>query len=247
MTATLSDKDLQQVVDHLQKTNAELERFAYVASHDLKAPLRAIANLATWIKEDIQSKNITSDTTAHLNMMLSRVARMEKLLSDILTYAKVGKRDNTFEEVDILEMIQGVVDMMPTQNFSIDARTNVATFFAERYPLEQVLMNLIGNAIKHNGGGQGTISICVTEKQKHLEFLIEDDGPGIPEEHREEVFEMFKTLKPRDEVEGSGMGLALVKKIVESQGCKIEILPSETGLHILFTWPKFKRYRETDD
>lgn len=244
MTATFSEKDLQALVDQLQRANTELERFAYVASHDLKAPLRAISNLATWIKEDIESKTITADTLSHLAMMLNRVARMERLLDDILAYARVGKRDNTFEQIDILEMIQEIVDLLPARKFDIITDTDISQFFGERLPLEHVLRNLISNSIKHHHTGKGTITISVTEQPKHIEFVVSDDGPGIPEESREECFEMFKTLRPRDEVEGSGMGLALVKKIVETQGCSIEILPSEVGLSIRFYWPKFDRYRE---
>jgi light-regulated signal transduction histidine kinase (bacteriophytochrome) len=247
VSATFSDQDLQQVVEQLKKANAELERFAYVASHDLKAPLRAISNLANWIKEDINSKNITAETISHLNMMMNRVSRMEKLLDDVLAYAKVGKRDNTFEEVDILGMIKSIVDMLPADHFEVVAQTNASTLFAERYPLEQVLRNLIGNAIKHHHTGRGKIQINITEHEKHFEFLVEDDGPGIPQENREEVFEMFKTLKPRDEVEGSGMGLALVKKIVETQGYTVQVLPpTNSGLRIQFSWPKFRKYRENE-
>jgi signal transduction histidine kinase len=244
VTAVFTDQDLQSLVDQLRRANAELERFAYVASHDLKAPLRAISNLATWIKEDIESKTITADTLAHLNMMRSRVDRMERLLDDILAYARVGRRDNTFESVNILEMILSIIDMLPADKFTVVADTDVSEFFAERFPLEQVLRNLISNAIKHHDKEKGLITISVSALQKHLEFIISDDGPGIPLENQEEVFEMFKTLRPRDEVEGSGMGLALVKKIVETQGCKVDILPSETGLSIRFNWPRFDRYRE---
>jgi signal transduction histidine kinase len=243
MTATFSDEDLQAVVLQLKRANSELERFAYVASHDLKAPLRAISNLASWIKEDSDNK-FSKESVEHFNMMLNRVSRMEKLLDDILAYAKVGKRDNTFESVNLVEMIQSIFYMLPNKRFTVLTESTVPTFFAERYPLEQVLRNLISNSIKHHHAGKGTITVSIEELQKHIQFTVTDDGPGIPKENQAECFEMFRTLKPRDEVEGSGMGLALVKKIVENQGGSIDILPSNKGLSIRFLWPRFDRYRE---
>jgi light-regulated signal transduction histidine kinase (bacteriophytochrome) len=235
---TTENDTLKELVTKLQKANEELERFAYVASHDLKAPLRAISNLAGWIKEDIDSCSITAETQSHLKMMLSRVARMDKLLDDLLTYARVGKNKDSLELIEIDELIRSVVDVLTIKKFEIVIESEISSFIAERVPLEQVLMNLIGNSIKHHTKKSGTITIGIIDKQTKLEFTITDDGPGIPIKQQDEAFEMFKTLKPRDEVEGSGMGLALVKKIVESQGGKIEILPTKKGLSVRFTWIK---------
>lgn len=232
------------VVAELQRTNEELEKFAYVASHDLKAPLRAIANLANWVEEDITDNNITEETTSHLKLLKNRICRMEKLLDDLLLYARVGGRDNTFEEVDILQLIQNITSMLPSEKFEIVAETNITHFFAERFALELVLRNLISNSIKHHNKKRGKIEITITDKDKYIEFVVTDDGPGIKPEQYKEAFEMFKTFKPRDEVEGSGMGLALVKKVVENQGYTVDILSTNKGLSIRFNWKKFNNYRE---
>ncbi len=236
---TTENETLKELVHKLQHANEELERFAYVASHDLKAPLRAISNLAGWIKEDIDSGSITAETHSHLKMMLSRVTRMDKLLDDLLTYARVGKNKDSLELVEIDDLINSVVEVLPIKKFEILVESELSRFVAERVPLEQVLMNLISNSIKHHTKKSGTITIGIESKDTHLQFTVSDDGPGIPITQQEEAFQMFKTLKPRDEVEGSGMGLALVKKIVESQGGTICILPSKTGLSLQFTWNNY--------
>lgn len=238
MNKIKQNEALEDLVEQLQQANGELERFAYVASHDLKAPLRAISNLATWIKEDIESNSITEDTNSHLKMMLSRVARMEKLLDDLLVYARVGKKRRSPEVLEITEVINNVVDMLPIGKFEVITESEVSSIVSEKLPLEQVLLNLISNSIKHHHKKKGSITISVTDKPDFFEFIVTDDGPGIPIEHQKEAFEMFKTLKPRDEVEGSGMGLALVKKLVETQGGDIGIIPSTKGLSVMFLWPK---------
>lgn len=232
------NEELEELVAQLQQANGELERFAYVASHDLKAPLRAISNLAGWIKEDIESETITNDTHSHLKMMLSRVARMEKLLDDLLVYARVGKKSGTLETIDITELVASVAEMLPIGKFEVATEFEVATLVSDRFPLEQVLMNLISNAIKHHNKKKGVITVIVRDRIDFMEFIVSDDGPGIPKEQQKEAFEMFRTLKPRDEVEGSGMGLALVKKIVETQGGDVDILPTDKGLSVMFLWPK---------
>ncbi len=236
---TTENETLKELVHKLQRANEELERFAYVASHDLKAPLRAISNLAGWIKEDIDSGSVTAETQSHLKMMLSRVTRMDKLLDDLLTYARVGKNKDSLELIEIDDLINSVIEVLPIKKFEIIVESGLSSFVAERVPLEQVLMNLIGNSIKHHTKKSGTITIGIESNDTHLQFTVSDDGPGIHLSQQEEAFQMFKTLKPRDEVEGSGMGLALVKKIVESQGGTIGIVPSKTGLSIRFSWTNY--------
>ena len=111
-----------------------------------------------------------------------------------------------------------------------------------RAPLEQVLRNLLGNAVKHHDRDSGRISVCVEEREGWIEVGIVDDGPGIPEQFHERVFRMFQTLRPRDQVEGSGMGLAIVKKVVESHGGQVGLESDERGTKVRFTWPKAEEH-----
>lgn len=227
------------IAKELEKTQQELDKFAYVASHDLKAPLRAVANLADWIGEDLEGGIITKDTLAHLGLLKSRIVRLETLLDDLLLYAKIGARDEAPENVKILELIRNITEMLPTEKFNVVTETDTTILCVEKFKLELVLRNLISNSIKHHHKKSGTITIDVVDRDNYTEFTVSDDGPGIKPERWDEAFEMFKTFKPRDEVEGSGIGLALIKKIVEDSGHTVEILRSKKGLSVRFTWPNY--------
>jgi signal transduction histidine kinase len=123
--------------------------------------------------------------------------------------------------------------------FAIHGDPSLAAVTVHRFPLEQLLNNLIGNAIKHHDRATGIVKVSVESIGAKLRFFIEDDGPGIPVEYRDTIFEMFKTLRPRDEIEGSGMGLALVRKIVNRMGGECGVEPAGTrGAIFWFDWPR---------
>jgi signal transduction histidine kinase/CHASE3 domain sensor protein len=225
----------------LLRSNEELEQFAYVASHDLKAPLRGIDNLVTWIEEDLGDA-VTGEVRTNMDLLRSRVRRLEALLDDLLAYSRAGRGELTRDAVDAGELVQELAELVsPPEGFSIKAVGALPTLRTSRAPLTQVLQNLIANAIKHHDHpASGHIWIEAAEQGVFTEFVVSDDGPGIPEQYRERVFGMFQTLKPRDEVEGSGMGLAIVKKLVERQRGTIWLTdsPRGRGLAVHFTWPR---------
>jgi signal transduction histidine kinase len=235
---------LAQQAQDLLRSNEELEQFAYVASHDLKAPLRGIENLVSWIEEDLES-SLTSDTRTNMDLLKSRVRRLESLLDDLLAYSRAGRGDTASDLVDTKELIGELALLAsPPQGFSIVRGETLPTFETARAPLTQVVQNLISNAIKHHDRpANGHVWIEALTLPHAVEFTVTDDGPGIPERFRERVFGMFQTLKPRDEVEGSGMGLAIVKKLIEIQGGKIWLTEGQAGqgLSVHFTWPHSKR------
>lgn len=230
---------LARFVDKLEKTNEDLEQFAYVASHDLRAPLRGIDNLAGFIREDI-GEDLDDDTRKNFELLQNRIHRMERLLDDLLAYSRAGRSETSFETVDFQALLKDVTTLIAPPE-GIDIRTNCGKIRirAARAPLQQVLMNLIGNAIKHNDRPTGRITIDVCETPEAIKISVADDGPGIPEQFHDRIFNMFQTLKPRDELEGSGMGLAIVRKVVESAGGSIEI-HSTTGVRgtrFTVVWP----------
>jgi PAS domain S-box-containing protein len=235
------EERLRQYAAELERSNQELDQFAYSASHDLRAPLRAIKNLAQWISEDARDV-LPQESQQHLELMHQRIDRMERLLTDLLTYSRVGREKHQAETIDTTRLVHEVVEFLaPPPGFSIRVGS-LPHVVGPRPPLEQVFRNLIGNAIKHHDRPDGRIEIdAVAEKGEgdFIEFLVRDDGPGIPEQYHEQIFQLFQTLKPRDQVEGSGMGLALVKKIVENQGGTI-ILKSAPGKGATFhfAWPR---------
>ena len=231
---------LAEQAQDLLRSNEELEQFAYVASHDLKAPLRGIENLVSWIEEDLES-SLTGETRANMDLLKNRVQRLENLLDDLLAYSRAGRGEMASDLVDTRELIGELALLVsPPQGFSIVGSETLPTLRTARAPLTQVLQNLISNAIKHHDRpGNGHVRIDALALPDAIEFTVTDDGPGIPERFRERVFGMFQTLKPRDEIEGSGMGLAIVKKLIDRQGGNIWLTDraSGQGLSVRFTWP----------
>jgi signal transduction histidine kinase/CHASE3 domain sensor protein len=233
------DLTLRHQAHDLQRSNAELEQFAYVASHDLKAPLRGIENLASWIEEDLGDK-LEGDTRTNMDLLKSRVRRLESLLSDLLAYSRAGRDDTVVREIDTRTLVVDLAALIsPPDGFRIEGHPDLPTLRAPQAALTQTLQNLIGNAVKHHPDpAHGIVEVKAMRLGNMYEFQVSDNGPGIPEQFRERVFGMFQTLKPRDEVEGSGMGLAIVKKLVERQSGQVWLSEGEAGgLIVHFTWP----------
>nr|WP_216670159.1 PAS domain S-box protein [Microcoleus asticus] len=230
---------LAKTTNVLRKRNQELDQFAYVVSHDLKAPLRAIANLSSWIEEDL-SDSMTEDTLHQMNLLRGRVHRMEGLIEGLLQYSRVGRIQVSSEIVQVEKLLAEIIDSLaPPPGFEVKIEPGMPIFVTEKLPLQQVFSNLISNAIKHNRCESGHVKISVKELDDFYEFSVEDDGPGIAPEYHDKVFVIFQTLEARDKVENTGIGLSLVKKIVEGQGGTISLESAEgKGATFRFTWPK---------
>jgi len=210
-----SRQALENYSSQIKQVNHELEQFAYLASHDLRAPLRAIDNLSLWIEEDLD-EYLTVETRTNMDLLRNRVHRMQKMIDDILKYSRAGRLGIELANIDTGKLIDDVIDLLnPPPDFSITSGKNMPRFKTQATPFKQIFINLIGNAIKHHDSDNGKVEVSVTDAGTHYKFRIKDDGPGIPQQYHEKIFGMFQTLKPRDEVEGSGMGLALVKKILD--------------------------------
>lgn len=229
--------ELKEKSKRLEISNRELDQFAYVASHDLKAPLRGISQLASWIGEDLAEKK---DTTEHLRLMKNRVGRMRNLLDDLLAYSKIGKESQQIQEIDTRAVLQRVFEMTSTGgNFQLKFQGSFPTFKTAFVSFELVFRNLLSNAFKHHDGDKGTITLAAKETQESYFFTVTDDGPGIPQEFHEKIFGFYQTLRPRDEVEGSGMGLAIIKKHLDTHGGKITLISSKgEGASFCVEWPK---------
>lgn len=217
----------------------ELEQFAYVASHDLKAPLRGVANLAGWLQEDLKGK-LTETTREQLELLRDRVKRMNALIEGLLDYSRIGCTGQSVESVDVGNLLAEIVDSLaPPEGFSVDIAPDMPTLQTDRLQLSQVFANLISNSIKHHGGKRGHIWIKVSDKGDFYEFTVKDDGPGIAPEYHEKIFMMFQTLETKDYGSDTGIGLALVRKIVQEHGGSIKLKSEEgKGARFRFTWPK---------
>jgi len=223
-------------VEKLEEVNTELDQFAYVASHDLKSPLNAIKQLVSWIKEDC-GHILPEESVTHLNLLETRSNRMMKLLSDLLDYSRISRFEYKSESLNLEEMVDDVFSLMGAPSGFSCSADNIELDIP-RIPMEIVIRNLISNAIKHHDQQQGKITISQHQENEQHIFRVHDDGPGIPIELQEKALEMFQTLKPRDQVEGSGMGLAMVKKIVEHHGGELKISSNgNRGTSFIFSWP----------
>lgn len=228
---------LADAIKRMEQERADLDSFVYVASHDFKAPLRGIDNLATWIEEDAGS-TLADESREHIRMMRRRITRLESLLDDLLAYSRAGRAEIAFETVDVGEMLRDMKeDLQLPSGFDIVVAEDMPIVYSPKTPLAHVFFNLLSNAVKHHDGESGRIEVSFEKLFNGYAFTVSDDGPGIPLKYRERVFEMFQTLKPRDVIEGSGMGLAITKRLVQSNNGTISIDGEDgRGACIRFTW-----------
>ncbi|WP_437967694.1 PAS domain-containing protein [Sorangium sp. So ce260] len=229
----------QQLIEALERSNKELDRFAYVASHDLKAPLRAIANLSQWIEDDLIDK-ASPETRQHMELLRSRVVRLESLIDGILRYSRAGRVRDKPEIVDVRKLLDDVVALLTVpEGAQIDVAAGMPTLLAERVPLEQVFLNLIGNALKYADRPDARVEVRGRDLGELWEFSVKDNGPGIAPQFHQKVWEIFQTLNPRDNIEGTGIGLSIVQKIVLSKGGRAWVESEKgAGATFFFTWPR---------
>ncbi|MBW8042524.1 MAG: PAS domain S-box protein [Planctomycetes bacterium] len=227
-----------ELLQQVENINQELKDFAYIVSHDLKAPLRGIKTLAEWISTDYADK-LDEQGKEQLNMLSSRVQRMHNLIDGVLQYSKVGREKVEGVRVNLNKLVSEVIDMLaPPENIEITVENELPVIECEETRIIQVFENLLSNAMKYMDKPQGRISIGCVRENDFWKFSVTDNGPGIEEKHLERIFQIFQTLSPRDEYESTGVGLAVVKKIVELYGGNIwvESKPGE-GSTFYFTLP----------
>lgn len=247
--AAVSDISVRKRLElELRQANANLEQFTYVASHDLRSPLRGIADLVEWIQGDLPA-DVTPEVTKNLGRVSLRIERMERLIDDLLSYARAGRAATEYATVDIRELVKETLDLQPIPpGFTVELDIAVAPFQATRTPLETALRNLIGNAVKHHDKADGHIRISAREDDSHCEITVTDDGPGVPPASRERIFKLFQTLTANDR-KGSGIGLALTQRVVEVHGGRIDVaspVRDGRGAAFRFWWPRFPR-RTSDE
>jgi K+-sensing histidine kinase KdpD len=222
----------------LHRKTKEFDQFTYIVSHDLKAPMRAISNLASWIEEDL-SPLLTDESKNNLALLRNRVARMEALMNGISAYSKIGREVIHLEKVDVGTLLQEAIrSLSPAAHVSVCVNGDMPVLFASRKMLLQIFTHLIDNAIKHNDKSEVSVIITSRRMCDMHEFEIADNGPGIAEENHEVIFAMLRTLQARDKFESTGVGLTIVKRILEDCGGNI-VVKSEIGKgsRFIFQWP----------
>ncbi|QEG40543.1 sensor histidine kinase [Roseimaritima ulvae] len=233
----LSD-ELSRKAVALEESNLELDQFAYVASHDLKSPLRGLNSLAEWVQEDC-GEMLPDESKSHLKLMQDRVRKMEMLLNDLLDYSRIGRQHQAPERVDLDKAVRAILEM--TENPSgveVVFPRPLPTLTTLKVPLQQVILNLVTNAIKYNDkGARGRVEVDCEQEGDYYRFSITDNGIGIDPKYHERIFQMYQRVAVHS-ADGTGMGLAIVKKQIERHGGRIEVLSDVgQGATFSFTWP----------
>ena len=243
---TAKARQLLQLNDSLSKSNQlliqsnqELDQFAYITSHDLKAPLRAIASLSEWIEEDLGT-SISEETRLQLYLLRGRVYRMQALLNSLLEYSRAGRTQTAIITVNVEQLLHKIIQALaPPATFIINIGTGMPIMNTRWQPLEQVFSHLIDNAIRHHPTKVGIVEISVLDLGDRYEFAIADNGDGIEPQYQTRIYTIFQTLKARDIQENIGAGLAIVKKIVAAEGGTIQLESvAGRGAIFRFTWLK---------
>ncbi|WP_426369995.1 GAF domain-containing sensor histidine kinase [Pseudocolwellia sp. HL-MZ7] len=216
---------------------AEIDTFLHRAVHDLRSPLNAIKNITSWIQEDIDD-GLTDDNDKNFSMVANSTKRMERLLTDLSIYSQIGRELHPAESFSLKTLVnESCVAVQLPNSFNVSVEQ--CKIELPREPLLFVLNHLLSNAIKHHDKTQGNINISYTDELEHFHLSISDDGPGIPETYQKKVFEAFQTLKSKDQVEGSGLGLTMIQKTLAFYSAEINVESQENeGATFTITWPK---------
>lgn len=230
---------LSENIRLLQRKNEELDQFAHIVSHDLKAPLRGIDNVITWIEED-HSTELPPKISEYIQLIKGRLLRAENMIRGILLYARVGKQSLEREYINLNTLLEDITENLAIRpGLRLEIQPGLPEIYSERIPLHQVLSNLISNAIKYHDKPEGYIKVYVRNSNDQYEFFVEDNGPGISKSYHDKIFAIFQTLQERDSFESTGVGLAIVKKILDDRKQTITVTSQpENGTTFSFTWPK---------
>ena len=231
--------ELSKNISLLRRSNEELDQFAHIVSHDMKSPLRGISNVVTWIEED-HKEELSPKVDQYLHIIRERIVRGENLIKGILSYARVGKEELERETLDLNLLVSEIVENLPTdRNIKVEVAP-LPVLYSEKFLLFQVFSNLIGNAIKYNDKEMGLVKVYYEEHLSEYEFFVEDNGIGIAAPYHKKIFTIFQTLSDKGVSTSTGVGLAIVKKILDGKK-KAILLRSEPGKGSVFsfTWPKY--------
>ncbi|MBW1891473.1 MAG: PAS domain S-box protein, partial [Deltaproteobacteria bacterium] len=222
------ERRVQERTAQLKSTNRELKEFAFVVSHDLKAPLRAISQLTHWISEDYADA-FDREGKEMMGLILNRVKRMDGLIEGVLSYSRIGRIKERMEILDLNVLVHELIEsIMAPPHIHIGIENVLPVIQSDPIRMQQVFQNLLGNAITYMDKREGVVTVGCVDEGVHWKFSVSDNGPGIDRSYHVKIFQIFQTLAPRDKHESSGIGLTLVKKIIEQYGGSIWV-ESEPG------------------
>ncbi|MDV3000053.1 MAG: Adaptive-response sensory-kinase SasA [Chroococcopsis gigantea SAG 12.99] len=234
------NNSLLETTTLLAKSNQDLSSFVHRVSHALKAPLRGIANLAIWLEQDLD-QYLDGEMRYNMNLLTHRVERLEEMIESLLNYSRVGRSVEEAVKINLRELIESTIEYVSSSHsFHIEnLLEGNETLIGKRSLLFLVFQQLLDNAIRHHRNREGLISFACKKRETCYEFSVQDDGPGIPPEYHEKIFDILQVVPPSKPMDNIGIGLAMVKKIVENEGGRIwlESDPGK-GSTFYFTWPE---------
>lgn len=239
VTETLKELDRDGLIEKLDQMTQELTDFAYIVSHDLKAPLRGIKTIAHWIATDY-GEQLGDEGQTQMNLLIGRVDRMQSLIDGVLQYSRLGRHKEDLVCLDMNRLLPDYVDFVGCPDtIQVTIQENLPTLIGEATRVQQIFQNLLSNAVKFMDKPDGRIQVTCQDADEFWQFSVKDNGPGIGSEYYDKIFKIFQTLLSRDEFESTGVGLTLVKKTVERYGGQVWV-ESEVGLGSTFhfTYPK---------
>ena len=229
---------MEDCENRLLKLNAEYEEFAYIVSHDLKAPVRAVNNLAAWLEEDLAG-NLPGDSEENFRLLRSRVSRLDKMIASLLDFSRVARHDLEITEIDLAEKLETISAALTNgKNAVIRTQGQVPVFKTYAGKLTYVLQELLQNAILFNDKTKAEIQVTLEDGPENIQMVVEDNGPGVAEANLPKIFTMFYTTAPKDTLETTGAGLAIVNKIVTFAGGRIVAENTAGGFRVTVSWPK---------
>ncbi|WP_299250628.1 ATP-binding protein [uncultured Lacinutrix sp.] len=212
------NKQKQSMLNELAHQNQELSDYAHMVSHDLKSPLRSIDTLTAWLAQDYE-ETFDENGKNTLKLIRTNVEKMDTLISGILEYSTIGKNQIEVYDVDVNNLIEDILNSIQIPSHINITKSNLPITKGDKYRLQQLFQNLIGNAVKYNDKAEGIIDIGFEDQDSYWQFYIKDNGKGIEDTYFEKIFKTFEKLE--NNPESSGIGLSIVKKIVELYGGKI--------------------------
>lgn len=211
----------EQLLLRLEKQNEQLNEYAQIVSHDLKSPLRSIHSLISWIKED-NLKEFSEQTIEYLKLIENKVEKMDHLIQGILTYSKMDTLDLSSEQIDVNDVVNNIINIIHIpENIEVRINNLLPTIIADKYRIQQLFQNLIGNAVTYIDKPNGLVEVDFSIEKKHYIFSIKDNGPGIAKENQEKIFKVFQSFTKNEK--STGIGLSIVKRIVDNYNGEIWI------------------------
>ena len=215
---------LEQAKVEMQEANQEMKDLSYATQHYLKAPLRGIANLTGFLKEDLEGQ-LDEESEDNLNKIERRVMRLQNLLGELAEYSGIEHQTGKPREINFVQYVRDEFNELAQDGgFSLSVDTDIEKIYAEEAPLKRILDHLIDNSLKHHDRVTGLIKVGISEDRRFYRIYVSDDGPGIDPKYHDRIFKIFQTLQPKDQTEGSGMGLAMVSRILEHRSCEISVI-----------------------